>query len=62
MHRFHSQTLADEVRGLLLKYPDRATDEPDALELLLGPSLPNDASSQLKVSSASETTNAESHD
>ena len=51
--RFTSVRLADEVRGLLLRYPERAVDEPDALQILLGASLSPDISFQLKVSHAS---------
>ena len=48
--RFASTRLADEVRALLLRYPELAIEEPDALHILIGPSLPTDVSSQLKVS------------
>jgi phosphatidylinositol 4-kinase len=48
--RFQSQTLLPDTRFLLLNFPEKALDEPDALEMLLGPSLPIDVSFQLKVS------------
>ena len=48
--RFASPKLANDVRFLLLKYPERALEEPDALQILIGPSLPLDVSFQLKVS------------
>lgn len=47
--RFNSTTLTSELRWLLMTFPDRVLDQPDALEILLGPSLPNDVSFQLKV-------------
>lgn len=47
--RFRSTALTSELRGLLLKFPERAISEPDALPILLGDSLPDDLSSQLKV-------------
>ncbi|KAL8713522.1 MAG: hypothetical protein Q9220_002384 [cf. Caloplaca sp. 1 TL-2023] len=47
--RFQSLRLTNEVRRLLLLHPERAIAEPDALQILLGPSLPNDVNSQLKV-------------
>lgn len=43
-----SQALATDVRSLILRDPERAISEPDALYVLLGPSLPNDVKSQLK--------------
>ncbi|KAI4119799.1 MAG: hypothetical protein LQ345_000358 [Seirophora villosa] len=46
--RFQSLRLTNEVRRLLLMHPERALDEPDALQILLGPSLPGDVNSQLK--------------
>ena len=48
--RFPSLQLQRDVRGLLLDYPEKAVSEPDSLRLLVGPSLPLDLSSQLKVS------------
>ena len=50
--RFASPKLANEVRSLLLRHPERAIDEPDALQILIGASLPTDMSFQLKVSHA----------
>jgi len=47
--RFNSQTLTSELRWLLLNFPEKVLDQPDALEVLLGSSLPNDVSFQLKV-------------
>ena len=46
--RFHSQKLHGDVRSMLLNQTQKAVDEPDALYVLLGSSLPNDVSSQLK--------------
>ncbi len=50
--RFQSPRLRDDVRSLLSIYPERALDEPDALQILLGPSLEADMTSQLKVITA----------
>ncbi|KAI4143497.1 MAG: hypothetical protein LQ341_002900 [Variospora aurantia] len=47
--RFQSLRLTNEVRRLLLMHPERALDQPDALQILLGPSLPSDVNSQLRV-------------
>ena len=47
--RFQSAKLANDVRLMLLSYPGKAIAEPDALQYLLGPSLPGDLSFQLKV-------------
>jgi phosphatidylinositol 4-kinase len=47
--RFPFPRLVTELRWLLLNYPQRAMDEPDALQILLGSSLPNDVTFQLKV-------------
>ena len=47
--RFSSSTLAGDVRSLLVRFPEQAIGEPDALQLLIGPSLPVDISAQLKV-------------
>ena len=41
--------LAREVRQLILRYPEKAIDIPDALHILLDNGLPPDVSSQLKV-------------
>lgn len=46
--RFQSPTLVSDARFLLLNFPEKALGDPDALEMLLGPSLPNDISFQLK--------------
>ena len=47
--RFASPKLASDVRSLLLRFPERATEESDALQILIGPSLPTDVSVQIKV-------------
>ncbi|KAL8970933.1 MAG: hypothetical protein Q9183_001291 [Haloplaca sp. 2 TL-2023] len=47
--RFQSLRLTNEVRRLLLMHPDQALEEPDALQILLGPSLPSDLNTQLRV-------------
>lgn len=49
-HRFNSAAVTSELRWLLLNFPDKVLDQPDALEILLGPSLPSDVSFQLKAS------------
>jgi phosphatidylinositol 4-kinase len=54
VHRFQSPRIAEDVRWLLLNFPEKAIGEPDALELLLGSSLPADVSFQLKVRTCSE--------
>jgi phosphatidylinositol 4-kinase A len=46
--RFPSEPLRQAIRFLLLNFPEKATGEADALEILLGPSLPSDVSFQLK--------------
>lgn len=47
--RFHSMSrLRNEVRSLLLNFPDKALEDPEALQLLLGGNLPSDVSFQLK--------------
>lgn len=46
--RFNSQRLANEVRFLVLNFPEKVLDQPDALEVLLGRALPDDVSFQLK--------------
>ena len=48
--RFSSERLYGEVRNLLRAHPERLVDEPDALHILIGASLPPDLSSQLRVS------------
>lgn len=45
----HSQRVQSEVRSKLLKSPQLALDEPEALQLMLGNTLPGDVSFQLKV-------------
>lgn len=47
--RFQSLRLTNDVRRLLLLHPESALEEPDSLQILLGPSLPSDVNSQLKV-------------
>lgn len=47
--RFPSPKLRNDIRWLFLNFPEKALDEPDALEVLLGPALPQDVSFQLKV-------------
>lgn len=46
--RFSSESLRQSIRFLLLNFPSKAIGEADALEILLGPSLPSDVSFQLK--------------
>ena len=46
--RFVSPIIANAVRSLLLRYPEKAIAEPDSLPLLIGHSLPTDISTQLK--------------
>ena len=47
--RFSSfETIRNDVRFLLMIFPDKALQEPDAVDLLLGDTLPNDISFQLK--------------
>lgn len=46
--RFPSSKLSSEVRSLILTSPLRALAEPDALHILIGPSLPADISAHLK--------------
>lgn len=48
--RSHSQRVQNDVRWQLVNFPERALDEPEALQLLLGSNLPGDVSHQLKVS------------
>lgn len=47
--RSHSQRIQNEVRWQLVNSPEKSLDEPEALQLLLGNSLPGDVSFQLKV-------------
>ncbi|KAL8848816.1 MAG: hypothetical protein Q9221_006194 [Calogaya cf. arnoldii] len=46
--RFQSLRLTNDVRRLLLMYPEYGLADADALQILLGPSLPGDVHSQLK--------------
>lgn len=46
--RFTSTKLNNDVRSLLLRSPERYLDVPDALQILVGSSLPADISFQLK--------------
>ncbi|KAJ9157387.1 Phosphatidylinositol 4-kinase stt4 [Pleurostoma richardsiae] len=46
--RFQNPRIYKEVRWLLLNFPSRAINDPEALALLLGPELPDDVSFQLK--------------
>ena len=46
--RFPSSKLSSEVRSMILTSPLRALGEPDALHILIGPSLPADISAHLK--------------
>ncbi|KZF26893.1 phosphatidylinositol 4-kinase [Xylona heveae TC161] len=48
VNRFSFPKLTNNARWLLLNFPERALDEADALQLLLGSSLPTDVSFQLK--------------
>ena len=47
--RFQSQKLTNEVRNLILSSPEVVLKEPDALEIMLKSSLPEDVTFQLKV-------------
>lgn len=55
--RFQSTKLRDEVRLLLSSSPERALDEPDALQILLGPNLEIVTTHNLKVNRSLLTTN-----
>ena len=48
--RFPSIKLHNDIRWLLLNFPEKSLDEPSGLETLFGSELPADVSSQLKVS------------
>ncbi|KAI9800626.1 MAG: phosphatidylinositol-4- kinase [Piccolia ochrophora] len=48
VNRFQSVRLASDVRWLLVNFPERAIGVPDALQILLDASLPDDLSFQLK--------------
>lgn len=50
INRYNTPTLKGELRWMILNFPEKVLDEPDALEVLLGLSLPSDVSFQLKVS------------
>ena len=49
--RFPSGKLSNDIRKLLLSFPEKAIDEPGSLEIMFESALPADVSSQLKVSS-----------
>lgn len=49
--RFPSTRLLNDVRFLVLNFPEKALSEPEAVQLLLGSALPADLSFQLKVCS-----------
>ncbi|KAL4761682.1 1-phosphatidylinositol 4-kinase STT4 [Aspergillus foveolatus] len=46
--RFPSGKLSNDIRRLLLSFPEKAIDEPSSLEIMFGSALPADVSSQLK--------------
>ena len=48
-HRFPSIALSGALRFYLLSFPEKIIGDCDALEMLLGPSLPHDVTFQLKV-------------
>ncbi|EEP82937.1 hypothetical protein UREG_07802 [Uncinocarpus reesii 1704] len=47
--RFPSSKLQSDVRWLVFNFPEKTLNEPDSLEILLGSSLPQDITFQLKV-------------
>lgn len=47
-NRFPSWSITRDVRNLLLKDPIKAIDEPQALQIIVGSSLPDDAEAQMK--------------
>lgn len=47
--RFPSARLHQDVRLLLLQFPDKAISEPEAVHILLGDTLPSDVAFQMKV-------------
>lgn len=47
--RFSIPAVHNEVRWLLVNFPDKAVSEPEALPILLGGELPPDVAFQLKV-------------
>ncbi|RAH86526.1 phosphatidylinositol 4-kinase [Aspergillus japonicus CBS 114.51] len=48
--RFPSAKLRNDVRWLMLNFPEKAIDESEGLELIFGTNLPADVTSQLKYS------------
>ena len=48
-NRFQLLGIKNEVRWLILNFPEKVLAEPDALEILLGSALSSDISYQLKV-------------
>ena len=44
--RFNSAKLNDDIRRILLRSPERAIEEPEALQVLIGSSMPPDISAQ----------------
>lgn len=49
--RLPSAKLRNDIRWLLINFPEKALDEPDGLEIMFGSALPGDVSTQLKVCS-----------
>ncbi|EDP48216.1 phosphatidylinositol 4-kinase (STT4), putative [Aspergillus fumigatus A1163] len=45
----NSAEMKNDIRSLLLDFPEKALDEPSSLELMLGAALPSDVSFQLKL-------------
>lgn len=52
--RFPSVRLHQDIRLLLLQFPDKAISEPEAVHILLGDSLPSDVAFQMKVRDTEE--------
>ncbi|KKK21482.1 hypothetical protein ARAM_004631 [Aspergillus rambellii] len=46
--RFPSPKMTNDIRKLLLSFPEKVIDEPSSLEIMFGSALPADVSSQLK--------------
>ncbi|EAS28725.1 phosphatidylinositol 4-kinase [Coccidioides immitis RS] len=46
--RFPSPKLQNDIRWLIFNFPEKALDDPDSLEILLGCALPQDVTFQLK--------------
>lgn len=46
--RFPSPKVKSDVRAILLEHPEQALEDPDSLDVLLGPALPADVSGRLK--------------